>query len=265
MPVSSLSTTTLSQAVDSSRNDFWVASTTNIKVGDYLVCRAEAMKVREVLDSTHVTVVRGVGGTLARAHPNGQRFFIGSPEKFQAIKESATALFGDSGTYPEFMLPGQRATDAAGNEFVLLGPPLIQLYTGQTVIISRDGLYTMSIAYLNTHGSVAVLVEPIGTSQFGWGQIYGYNSYCQDGSKTSAATSAYAPCAQTSVTTPVAGMAAIAAASLSGEYLIHGMFIVGAATTATTLATSSTGVAVPVWLNYPYTRDFSVSLATSGP
>lgn len=251
MPVEKLSTTTLSEALDKNKNDFIVASTANISVGDYLVCRAEAMKVQDIPVSGRVRVARAVGGTVSREHKNGQRFFIGSPEKFQAIRESLTSLVGDSGTYPEFLLPGQRAKDGDGNEYVLLAPA-ITMYPGTTAVISRDGLYNCTIATGGVQGSVAVLVEGSTTDQYVWGQIYGYNSYCQEATGTSGITSAYFPVAQTSVTTPVVGMAAVGTLSETGLYTIRGMFITGVATSTVTSATSSTGIAVPVWLNYPY-------------
>jgi hypothetical protein len=252
MAVDQLSTTTLGEALDAHKNNFVVTSTANMSVGDYIVCRAEAMKIREVINSTRVTVVRGVGGTKARPHKISQRFFIGSPHQFQSIRDSLTSLVGDTGTYPEFMLPGQRANDAAGNEYVLLGPLAIPMPIGTTVVIDQNGNYGCTIAYATKQGSVAVLVESATSDQYVWGQVYGYNAICQEASATSGVSSAYIPVAQTSVSSPTVGMRA--SASAAGEYVIHGMFIVGAASTATTAATSAIGTTVPVWLNYPYLK-----------
>lgn len=255
MAVDALSQTTLSEALDQYKNRFRVAATTNINVGDYLVCRAEAMKVREVLAGNWISVVRGVGGTQPRQHKDGQRFYIGSPDKFKAIKESLTALVGDSGTYPDFMLPGQRGKDHAGNEYILLDVFNFTAYKGQTVVISNgDDSFYCTVAFAGKQGPVAVLVEGGTSAQYVWGQIYGSCPYAMDGDATSGATSAYIPLAQSSASSPVAGM--VAKTGALGAYPIYGMFISGIATTATTSDSSAVGVGVPVWLNYPYIRNF---------
>lgn len=263
MPVNALSTTTLGAALNSRDKDVVVASSASISQGNLLVCRAEAMRVLEVVSSTQIVVARGVSGTEARAHASGQRFFIGTPDDFQNIKNSATSLFGDSGTYPDFMLPGQRATDGAGREYVLLAPTLT-MYKGSTALISRDGLYTATLAYTGRQGSVAVTLEQATSTQYVWGQIYGRNDFCQDAGATSDVTSAYIPIAQTSVSSPAVGMAAVPTSALDGEYAIYGMFIAGAGSSGTTSAASATGVSVPVWLNYPYIRSWNTGVFTTG-
>lgn len=261
MAATSLNTTTLSEALTKSTSEFTVASTANISVGNLLVVREEAMKVQEIPVSGRVKVMRGVNGTVARAHASGQRLFIGSPEKFQAIRESLTSLVGNSGTYPEYPLPGQRAKDGAGNEYVLVDLTAT-LYGGSTVAISNDGLFTASALKGGAHqGPVGLLVEPGTSDQSVWAQIYGYNSYAQV--KTTAAFTSAAYCmATTTVSTPDVGLAPLETLTTAAQYFIHGMFIVGAGTSQTS-ATSMTGQTAPVFLNYPYVQNYLQSEETS--
>src|SRR5262245_3316952 len=106
MAVNMLNTSTLSEAITEDTIEFAVASTANISVGDILVIRNEAVRVRAIPVSGRVQVRRGFNGTRARKHANTQRFFIGAPERFKAIQESLSALVGDTGTYPDYLLPG---------------------------------------------------------------------------------------------------------------------------------------------------------------
>jgi len=267
MAVAQLNTSTLSEALTAETNDFTVGSTANITVGQLLVIAGtggqEAVKVQEIPVSGRVKVMRGVNESKARKHASGARFFIGDHDDFQRIKDSAFALVGDSGDFPEYLLPGQRAKDGAGNEYVLLNLTAT-VYGGSTVLISNDGLFTAAPLVGGNQGAVALLVEPGTSDQLAWGQIYGYNAYAQDSTVTSAATSAYHPLAATSVSTPDVGLAVTAFSSTALQaYLIEGMFIVGAATTATTSATSATGVAVPVFLNYPFVRGIRTDIGVT--
>jgi hypothetical protein len=260
MAVDIFSTTTLSEALDSNKSEFTVASSSSMTVGQMLVVRGEAMKLVEIPVSGRIKVTRGTNGTEARAHASGQRVFIADHDDFKAVKSNAQnlGLVGSSGILPDYLLPGQRATDDAGNEYVLV--ELTQpVYTGVTVVISRDGLYTAGVLASGTHGSVGVMAEPATSDQYAWAQIYGYHATAQEAGGTSAATSAYFPVAATSVSTPAAGMAVLDTSSAVNGFTIHGMFIVGAAVSTTTSATSVTGVTVPVWLNYPF-----VEAATAG-
>jgi hypothetical protein len=252
MPATYLNTSTLSAAIGAGDNDFAVGSTSNIAVGNLLVIRKEVVKVQEIPVSGRVRVMRGFGGTEARAHASGTRFFIGAGEKFKAIKESLTALVGDSGSYPDYMLPGQRAEDGQGNIYVLCDLTATA-YGGSTVAISNDGLFTCTPLKGGTHqGSVGLLVEPGTSDQYVWVQVYGYSSYAQSKSATTGVTSAYIATATTTVSTPDVGLEPLAAVTTASFYPIHGMFIVGAGSSAVTSATSSTGYYVPVFLNFPY-------------
>lgn len=254
MAVAQLSSTTLSAAIAIGDKNFTVASTTGISAGTtFLVVRNEVMKVQEVPVSGQVAVLRGYSGTFARAHPSGAVVYFGTADQFKAIQQLAAqnGLTGDSGNLPDYMVPGQRAFDGAGNEFIMVDLS-VPCFSGTTVQISMDGLFSAAPVVGGGQGPVGLTIEEGTSAQYTWAQIYGFNSYAQDSTVTSAATSASLALAATSVSTPNVGLA-VGAASSVGQFYIYGMFITGVATSTTTSASSATGVAVPVWLNYPYT------------
>jgi hypothetical protein len=253
MPATYLNTSTFSEAVSKDANEFTVAATTNISVGSLLVANGEVFKVQAIPVSGRVVVRRGYEGTRALQHKSGARFFIGDPDDFKAIKDNAAALIGANGTYPDFCLPGTRAKDAAGNEFIMVDLTAT-LYGGSTIAISNDGNFTGGALKGGAHqGAVGVLVEPGTSNQYVWAQIYGLNSYATV--KTTAAfTSASLATATTTVSTPDVGLAP-AALSTVASYFIHGMHIVSAGTSQTS-ATSTPGQYGSVWLNYPYVNNY---------
>lgn len=261
MPVTQLSTSTLSAALNATDNAFNVASTSSISVGQLLVLRGEAMQVRQIPVSGRVVVRRGYQGTRAISHPSGATFYIGDPDDFKAIKDHAMATVGASGTYPDFLLPGQRAFDQAGNEYIMVDLTST-CYSGTTVVISVDGAFTATQAAGGAQGPVGVTVEQGSSAQYVWAQIYGYNAYAQETIGDSAGTSALIAGPATTASTPSVGLAAFAATT-SAAYIINGMMIVGVPSTAVTSATSSTGVAYPVFLNYPYICNRLQEVATS--
>lgn len=262
MAVAQLNTSTLSAALDASTNDFLVGSTTNILADYIMVVRGEAMKVMAVPAAGRVQVSRGVAGTEARSHPNAQRFFIGTADQFKFVRDSVPpGLTGSSGVFPDYLLPGQRAKDNAGNEYILLDLTMTA-YSGTAVLISTDGLYTATVLVGGNQGSVAILAEEGTSNQYAWGQIYGNVSGQIDA--TSAADSTYVATAATSISTPSVGLSVVAVTSGAADsYLIQGAFVTGIATTATTSATSHTGTAVPLWLNYPFVRQVRAVISTS--
>lgn len=65
-----LTSTTLTRALDSSALVVYVASATNVLVGDLIFCGREAMRVDSVLGLV-VRVSRGYAGTLGESHPSG--------------------------------------------------------------------------------------------------------------------------------------------------------------------------------------------------
>lgn len=263
MPVPELDVGLLARALAVGEDELVVDDTSEMTVGCLLVIRSEAMKVVDIRSSTQVRVVRGVEGTQVKAYPNGERFYVGLPEKFKAIKESLTAVVGDSGTFPDFMLPGQRATDDKGNEYVLVN--MTSAASAGSSIVFNAWSFLGSIPTPGRNGSVGILTEQCTSSDvYAWLQIYGYYGAAQEAGGTSLASSLYVPIVATSVSSPNVGMTAVPFVGLDG-YVINGMVITGAATTATTSATTATGVGVPVWLNYPWISTLKQSGGATSP
>jgi hypothetical protein len=265
MPVTAYTSTTLSAAIDAQQTYFQVASTANVVAGYLLVVQKEAMKVISVPSTGFVKVIRGTAGTKARAHPVSAIAYTGTAASFSTVVDQAIALIPMSGAQadlvPDILTPGDRLKDGSGNEFVLLDFTET-VHKGVTVVMSLDGAFTAAVLAAGAQGNVAVVAEETSTSdQMGWCQIYGYNAAAQTSGADSAATSAYLAVAAASVSSPNAGMNAIAASS-TANYFIQGMFIVGAASTTVTQATSCTGVTVPVFLNYPWVRNVVQELGT---
>lgn len=265
MAVTQLSSTTLNAALPAGEPEFTITSTTGVLAGTLLVIASrrgfEIVKVQEVPVSGRVKVMRGWAGTTNRAHVNGALVYIGTPDLFKVVRDNAAALVGDSGNLPDYCVPGVRARDGAGNEYVLCDFTG-QVYTGSVVLISNDGLFTAAPFVAGAQGSVGVAAEEGTSNQFGWVQIYGAAN-ALDAGGTSAADSTYLPGAATSASTPATGMAAIVSTSgAAQQVVIKGMFITGAASSATTSATSHTGVQVPVWLNYPYVEFLGVLITS---
>ncbi len=264
MPATAFNTTTLSEALISETNNFTLASTTNITAGDLLVIRNEVVKVQEVPVAGRVKVMRGVSGTESRAHAAGERLFIiANPEDTKQNTKGQLAVVGASGVYPDYLFPGQEATDGAGNKYVLCEFSAVA-FSGTTVLISTDGLYVAAVLSSGEQGPVGILVEGVSSDQYAWVQRFGYNTYAQESQGDSAVSSLSLACAASSNSTPDVGLAVLAASTFTSaaftpsQFLIEGMFVVGSATTATTAATSATGVAVPVFLNYPYVKRVTV-------
>lgn len=268
MAATAFNTTTLSEAITSSTDEFNVASTANISAGDLLVIRDEVLKVHTIPSSGRVKTSRGVNGSAARAHANGQRLFIvATPSDTKVNTAGQLAVVGASGVYPDYLLPGQRARDGAGNEFVLCEFTAVH-FGGTTVRISTDGLFTASVLSSGEQGPVGLLVEYVTSDQYAWVQVYGYNAYAQDSVGDSAVSSGYLACAASSNSTPDVGLAVIApttftSATIQHGHVIRGMWVVGSATTATTSAASATGVAVPVFLNYPWVSSITAPIISN--
>jgi len=260
MPVDALSSTTLGAALNATSKDVVVSSTSGMAVGDILACREEGMLIQRVISSTQVEVSRGWQGTDAREHPNLRRVYFGGPDKFQNIRESALSMFGDSDVYPEYLLPGQRAFDGAGNEYILLDSlSSYPIYSGCTVVFRPPNFYARQLQ-AGYQGMVALAVEPSSSDQFFWGQIYGDNPRAQL-NNYSGANSENTPVGCTVISTPNAGLEATENDD-GPHYVVHGMFISGAST-AESSATSTTGGYCPVWLNYPYAATYATTLSAA--
>ena len=256
MAVHTLNSTTLTNAIATTDLEFVVGATTNIAVDNMLVISstsgAEAVKVQEIPISGRVKVIRGWNGTRARAHPASALVYIGTPDAFKTIRDNAAAIVGDSGVLPDYVLPGTRAKDGAGNEYVLLDLTF-SAFNGVAVLISRDGLFTAKALASGDAGSVAILCEEGTSNQYAWGQIYGAKSYVQFTSGSSLMTSTGIIQAATTVSTPAGGLLGRTTSQATSDATaqIIGLFPTSAITTATTAATSATGFQASVWMTYP--------------
>lgn len=261
MAVNILNTSTLSEALTKDLQEFIVASTGSISVGQFLAIVGtgglEIVKVQEIPVSGRVKVMRGVAGTKARPHASGAKFFIGDPDDFAQVRSNAAALLGDSGALPEYCLPGVRAVDGAGNEYIMV--ELTQTVTpGATVLISKDGNYTAAVLTSTGEGNVGVMAEGSSSDQYAWAQIRGYNAHVKLVGGSSLVTSLGEFGGATSVSSPSVGLLGRSSSQRSSDYLaahtISGMFPVSAASTASTSASSETGFFCAAWLSYPYAQ-----------
>lgn len=266
MAVTYLNSSTLSEALDADKVEFTVGSTSNISVGSILIVNKEHMKVAAIPVSGRVQVRRGVNGTYARPHISGAKFWIAAtPDVLKRNVETQSAVVGVVTNLPDAYLPGMRARDDRGNEFIMVDLSDTN-YSGILVSISNDGNYTATPAVQGAQGAVGLLVEDGTSDQWVWCQIYGYNSFAQIAGWSSAGTSitsAYQPLLSTTHSTPKTrlGYTSIFLRSTDvgtpgGGIAINGFWFVGVHSTAVTSATSSTGVAVPVFMNYPWISSY---------
>ena len=98
-----LNMTTLSAAITNTTNTFGIASATGVTVPQNtyntdLYIGRELMTVIAV-NSTTVTVIRGVGGSQAAAHPSGDMVLIGPPQAFPDFDPEGTCS-GTGATNP---------------------------------------------------------------------------------------------------------------------------------------------------------------------
>lgn len=261
MAATKLNTTTSSEAITNDANEFAVGSTANITAGNLLVAAGtggqEVMKVLEVPVSGRVRVRRGVDGTRCIAHPSGVLLYIGAPDSFKRVTGAApndyVNLVGNSGNLLDYALPGTRAYDGAGNEYVMVDLTFAG-FVGAGVLISRDGLFTAKALANGDAGNVGVLVEEGTSDQWVWAQIWGNCPIVQlvGGSSLVTSTGIFQPA--TSVSTPAVGILGRTTSQASSEFgtRIFGMFPTSAATTATTSASSATGLRCGAWLSYPF-------------
>lgn len=240
--------TTLTNAITATQTSFKVASASAILDTNILVIDGEVCEIGQVDTTNNIlnNVRRGCLGTAAAPHAASARVFYAAGSRFQALAVSAPGFLGNGFPCP---IPGSRATDGAGNVWVLVDLTAT-CYDRTTVVISGDGNYTATQAAGGAQGAVGVTLEKGTSDQWVWAQIYGY-TLAQETVGDSAGTSALLAVAATTPSTPSVGLATIAFSSV-GAYYIQGMFITGIPTTATTSATSSTGVRYPVFLNYPW-------------
>jgi len=254
-------TSTLSAAILDSDSAFNVASTANISVGDLLVFRNELMQVRDIPVAGRVVVRRGYEGTRAYAQKTGATFFIGSGDEFQAAHEHSLGIFGPGGKVPDICIPGVKGFDGNGYEYLLVDVAQTGgVVPGATVVISKDGLYTATVITSTSRGNVGITAEPGTSDQWVWVQRTGYVAHAKLVIGSSLATSLGEVQGATSVSTPSVGLLGRSSSqrSSNADTPIHGLYLVGAATTASTATcTSETGFYAPVWLEYPWMDPFS--------
>lgn len=260
MATNILNTSTLSEALEKETNEFTVGSTASISVGNYLVivgtAGLEAVSVQAIPVSGRVQVKRGIGGTAALRHRSGTRFFIGTPNDFQGLRNGVVAGFAGNGNdLPLYPLPGLKAFDGAGNEYVLV--ELTQTVVPfATVIISRDGNYTAAVMTSVSQGTVGVMAEGSSSDQYAWAQIWGRVDHGKMVGGSSLVTSLGEFWGASSVSTPAVGLLGRSSSQRSSAYgtdpVIFGMWPTSAASTASTSASSETGLFAGAWLQYPY-------------
>src|SRR5215203_5460540 len=76
-----LTSTTLTRALDAGASVVYVASATNVLVGDLIVCGREAMRVDSLVGLV-VRVSRGYAGTPAESHASGATVYAGPSSAF---------------------------------------------------------------------------------------------------------------------------------------------------------------------------------------
>lgn len=259
MAVAAIPNTTLSAALARPSNTdqalkLSVVSAASITTAMILVVDNEVLKVQDVdTVGNFVYARRGVNGSEPFAHASGARVYYATPETWQTLRDQSMSVIGNNGALPQYLMPGQRGFDGSGREFILLDLTFTA-YSGVSVLISRDGLYTASALTSASYGSVGVMVEEGTSNQFAWAQIWGPVAYLQYTSGSSLATSTGIIQPATTATVPVGAVLGRTTSQASSEYgaRIIGMQPTSAVTTATTAATSATGFSGSAWLHYPF-------------
>jgi hypothetical protein len=258
-------TSTLSAAITDLDNEFNVASTTNITVGCLLVFAREVMQVREIPVSGRVNVRRGYQGSHAAAHRSGATFFIGTPDQFAQARNASLGLFSPGAKLPDCLIPGSRAIDVDGYEYLLVDVAETGgIVKGATIGISKDGLYRASILTPAHSGLVGVVAE-LGTSdQWIWALTKGLYKRAEATVGGSIATSTGLCFPASSASSPSVGLIVYTTSQASsvyattsaglGEYpVIHGMWPASATTSGTSATTGlHTGILIDLWLDNPY-------------
>jgi hypothetical protein len=260
-----LTQTTISSAMTATQSNIRLTSTTGVTDGDVIKIGQELVKV-ETSESiaNPIPVLRGWNGTQARAHAILAAAWHATPDEFRSLRQSADkhGLTGNGGSLPDYCVPGTVAYDGLGNKYVAVQTTEAS-YAGATMVISNDALFSTTILAAGAQGRVGIAVEQTSSDEVTWLLREGYYSAALESGGTSDATSLYVAVAATSVSTPEAGMAVRVSSTSNVEQMIYGMFITGVASSATTSATSSTGITVPVLLDNPYTYGFATTIMST--
>lgn len=265
MAATFLNSSTLSETLAEDTVNFTVGSTANVTVGNLLAILGtaglEMVSVEEIPVSGRVVVSRGVAGTRALSHPSGAKFFIGAPDAFKTVAGTSPnefiRLVGVQGAFPDYAVPGTRAKDGAGNEYVMVDLTAT-VVPGASVLISKDGAFTASVLESTSVGDVGIVVEDATSAQWAWAIIKGFYAHAKLVGGSSLVTSLGEFGGATSVSTPSVGLLGRSSSQRSSDYLvastIYGMFPASAASTASTSASSETGLFCSAWLNYPWAQ-----------
>jgi hypothetical protein len=218
-----------------------------------LVTKNEVMHIRSIPVSGRVIVRRGYQGTSANLHASGERFWVGTPEQIDAVRNDSKQFIGYAGSLPNVCVPGTKAFDDKGNEYLLVDMTAT-VVPGATVVVSRDGSFTASIITSTSRGIVGITIDNGTSDQWVWILRAGSYAHAKMVGGSSLVTSDGEFQGATSVSTPSVGLLgrSSSARSSNAEVAIRGMWATGAATTASTSATSETGFYAPVWLEFPY-------------
>lgn len=117
-----LNSTTLSAAVDASQTTITVASATNVAVNYILFVDREAMRVIS-LTGTQVRVVRGHGGTGARAHAASATLYTGPANYYSAneVVPGSTCTSTAEVALPRIVLPTGNVYQCTNSIWYALG------------------------------------------------------------------------------------------------------------------------------------------------
>lgn len=158
---------------------------------------------------------------------------------------------------------GTVAFDDVGNEYVYVEYGE-QVYGG--VWVGITAAYTaVAVLTATFKGPVGIAMGAGASDHAGWVLVRGTHSAAQLAGGDSAATSSYHLVVASSVSSPAAGADAIAGTTptsdggntIGARVRIHNAWLTGAASSATTSATSAVGVTQPVRLNYPYVTGYT--------
>jgi hypothetical protein len=144
--------------------------------------------------------------------------------------------------------PGTKLRDESnGNEYTYCDFTAT-VYSGVTVGITKT--FTAAPLTEQHQGPVGVTATTGTSDNAGWVQTYGKHSGAQLASGSSDVTSAMVAIVASSVSSPNVGFNAVARTTID-YYTINGMWVMGAASTATTSGTSHTGAEVEVFMMNP--------------
>jgi hypothetical protein len=117
-----VSSTTLSNAVDAAQTRFVVASATDLSAGYTLFVDREAMKVNSVSGTT-VTVRRGADGTAARAHAASAIVYHGPTTEFYAseVVPGSTCTATAEAYLPRIVLPTGNVYQCTNSQWYAIG------------------------------------------------------------------------------------------------------------------------------------------------